>query len=171
MRVQVASGLLFLAGFGALAGAEISSTAAAATPDFVTASGDVVYDGNADNPIHGTAENPHPLQMGAMPPPESPRHRQEKAHLMKRMSRKHGAWNTAHPRYRLLEALYGYTKYRERNLAELDRWRSLYSNVGKAQKKVCRPRVAFICQVLLIQPDPREGSRLQKEARRHRTAD
>ena len=56
---------------------------------------------------------------------------------MKRMSRKHGTWNTMHPRYRLLEALYGFTKYRERNMAELSKWRSQYNNVSKAQKKVC----------------------------------
>ncbi|KAF1925979.1 N2227-domain-containing protein [Didymella exigua CBS 183.55] len=57
------------------------------------------------------------------------RHRREKAHLMKRMSRKHGTWNTAHPRYRLLEALYGFAKYRERNMAELDRWRARYGKM------------------------------------------
>lgn len=55
---------------------------------------------------------------------------------MQRMSRKTGKWNTSHPRYRLLEALFGFTKYRERNIAELDRWRSMYSNVKKVQKKV-----------------------------------
>lgn len=80
-----------------------------------------------------------PLHMGAMPAksiPESPRHRQEKAHLIKRMDRKHGKWGSSHPRYRLLEALFSFNKYKERNLAELDRWRGLYKNVGKSQKKV-----------------------------------
>jgi hypothetical protein len=80
----------------------------------------------------------NPMQMGAMPPKEvydSPRHRQEKAHLMKRMDRKHGKWGSSHPRFRLLEALFSYSKYRDSNMAELDRWRGLYKNVGKQQKK------------------------------------
>lgn len=85
-----------------------------------------------------------PLLMGAMPMlnvnmQASPRHRQEKAHLMKRMDRKSGKWGSSHPRHRLLEALFGYTRYRERNMAELDRWRSLYKSVGKKQKKASKP--------------------------------
>lgn len=79
------------------------------------------------------------LIMGSMissDPHESPRHRHEKAHLMKRMDPIHGKWSSTHPRYRLLEALFGFMKYRERNMAELDRWRKLYKNVGKQQKKV-----------------------------------
>lgn len=78
------------------------------------------------------------LNMGAMPSSNtlpSPRHRQEKAHLMKRMDRKSGKWTTNHPRYRLLEALWAYTRYRERQIAELDRWRSLYKSVSKKQMK------------------------------------
>jgi hypothetical protein len=84
-----------------------------------------------------------PLFMGAMPAVDvkmqaSPRHRQEKAHLMKRMDRKSGKWGSSHPRHRLLEALFGYTRYREQNMAELERWRSLYKSVGKKQKKASR---------------------------------
>jgi hypothetical protein len=63
--------------------------------------------------------------------------------LMKRMDRKHGKWGTIHPRHRLLEALFGFTKYREtsmaelqRCMAELQRWRDQYKNVGKKQRKV-----------------------------------
>jgi hypothetical protein len=81
----------------------------------------------------------NPLQMGAMPSrdiSDSSRHRQEEAHLVKRMDRKNGKWNLSHPRYRLLEALFSYSKYRDSNIAELDRWRNLYKNVGKQQKNV-----------------------------------
>lgn len=89
---------------------------------------------------YGDANNAQvPLAMGSMTTGDahdSPRHRQEKAHLMKRMDSKHGKWSATHPRYRLLEALFGFTKYRERNMAELERWRNLYKNVGKKQKKV-----------------------------------
>ena len=82
-----------------------------------------------------------PLMMGAMPPSDngaSPRHRREKLQLLKRMDKKSGKWGTSHPRYRLLEALWAYTRYRERHMAELDRWRSLYKSVSKKQKKVGR---------------------------------
>lgn len=80
-----------------------------------------------------------PLLMHAMPASNtqtSPRHRQEKVHLMKRMDRKSGKWTTNHPRYRLLEALWAYTRYGECQMAELDRWRSLYKNTSKTQRKV-----------------------------------
>jgi len=82
-----------------------------------------------------------PLMMGAMPPSDngaSPRHRREKLQLLKRMDKKSGRWGTSHPRYRLLEALWAYTRYRERHMAELDRWRGLYKSVSKKQKKVGR---------------------------------
>jgi hypothetical protein len=80
-----------------------------------------------------------PMHVGAMSPRhgvDSARHRQEKAHLMKRLDRRHGKWGPTHPRYRLLEALFGFTNYRDSNMVELDRWRSLYKSVGKGQKKV-----------------------------------
>jgi hypothetical protein len=77
-----------------------------------------------------------PIQMGSMSPTEFPRQRQEKAHMMKRMDRKSGKWTSAHPRYRLLEALYSFSRYRERNLAELKRWKDMYSNVKSKQKQV-----------------------------------
>jgi hypothetical protein len=132
MKSLIASGLVLVAGLNSLAVATESSSTAVSTgtPNIATTLEDVVYNNNADDAVN-------PLQMGSMATFDSPRHRQEKAHLMKRMSRKHGTWNTVHPRYRLLEALYGFSKYRERNLAELNRWRSMYSNVSKAQKKVC----------------------------------
>jgi hypothetical protein len=91
------------------------------------------------NNVLDTAQNP--VQMGAMQPREvldSPRHRQEKAHLIKRMDRNHGKWGSSHPRFRLLEALFSYSKYRDTNMVELDRWRGLYKNVGKQQKKASR---------------------------------
>ncbi|KAF1850096.1 N2227-domain-containing protein [Cucurbitaria berberidis CBS 394.84] len=87
-----------------------------------------------------------PLSIGSMPPSEafdSARHRQEKAHLMKRMDRKNGKWGTSHPRYRLLEALFGFNNYTERNMVELGRWRSLYNNVGKKQKRILERRVEY----------------------------
>ncbi|KAH7074190.1 N2227-like protein-domain-containing protein [Paraphoma chrysanthemicola] len=80
-----------------------------------------------------------PIQMRAMPiiaDVNSPRHRQERAHLLRRMARNHGTWGSTHPRLRLLDTLFGFTKYKERQIIELNRWRNLYTNVGKKQKKV-----------------------------------
>jgi hypothetical protein len=99
---------------------------------------------------YGDQDVQDPLQMGAMLPQKaanSPRHRQELAHLMNRMERKHGNWGSNHPRHRLLEALLGFSKYRERSMAELDRWRDLYKNVGRKQKRVST-RESFIASVL-----------------------
>lgn len=87
-----------------------------------------------------------PMNVGAMlpsPAHSTARQRQEKAHLLKRMNRKSGKWGPSHPRYRLLEALFGFSKYRERNMADLDRWRSLYKNVGKKQKQTLEKIVQY----------------------------
>ena len=133
MKLLITSSWFLLVGLTTLAGAtNVSSTAAPTTaiPEETITRKDAIYASHDNN------AGQDPLQMGAMAPSESPRHRQEKARLLKRMERKHGKWNTVHPRYRLLEALYGFSRYRERNMAELDRWRSMYGNVGKAQKKV-----------------------------------
>jgi hypothetical protein len=92
--------------------------------------------------MHNAPIAQDPIHMDVMPPSggqSSPRHRQEKVHLLKRMDRKSGKWGTSHPRYRLLEALWGYSRYRGRNMADLDKWRTLYKSVGKKQKKVSLP--------------------------------
>ncbi|KAJ4342846.1 hypothetical protein N0V95_006825 [Ascochyta clinopodiicola] len=118
MKSLIASSLLLLAGLSTLAGATDVSSTAAPTP--LTAKITITK----HEAVYASVENDvaqDPLQMGSMAPNESPRHRQEKAHLMKRMDRKSGKWGSTHPRYRTLEALYGFTKYRERNMAELNR--------------------------------------------------
>jgi hypothetical protein len=66
----------------------------------------------------------------------SSRHQAEIAHLNRRMLRENGVWGPSHPRYRLLDALFSYIRYEERNMAELERWRGLYRNVSKKQKQV-----------------------------------
>lgn len=69
--------------------------------------------------------------------PDTARHREEEKSLLERMSRDHGRWNAHHPRHRLLQALYGFSKFEDLNRAELSRWRGFYSKVSKRQKKVC----------------------------------
>jgi hypothetical protein len=131
MRLLLPYGLLVSSWTLAIAAEITSTTSSQSTAQLIEAA----YDQD------GLYAAQDPLQMGAMLPNgagDSPRHRQEKAHLMKRMNRKTGDWSTSHPRYRLMEALFGFSKYRERSIAELDRWRGLYKNVGKKQKKVSR---------------------------------
>ncbi|KAK1980071.1 N2227-like protein-domain-containing protein [Colletotrichum cereale] len=73
----------------------------------------------------------------------SPRHEQEKKSLLKRMSRLHGKWDTSHPRHRLLEALFGFSRYKARHMVELDRWKGLYKHVSKAQKAVVEKTIGY----------------------------
>jgi len=130
--------LLFIAGLSSVALANVGTSSgesqAHATSNTLNADEVKIAMDNAQ-----VAQDP--LMMGAMPPSDnsaSRRHRREKLQLLKRMDKKSGKWGTSHPRYRLLEALWAYTRYRERHMAELDRWRSLYKSVSKKQKKVGR---------------------------------
>lgn len=54
-----------------------------------------------------------------------------------RLGKYHGKWDTKHPRHRLMEALFGFSRYKVGQMAELDRWKGLYTHVSKAQKRVC----------------------------------
>ncbi|PNH36540.1 hypothetical protein VD0002_g4577 [Verticillium dahliae] len=73
----------------------------------------------------------------------SPRYEAEHKALLKRMSKSHGKWDTTHPRARLLDALHGYVRYRERQTAELDKWRRMYKNTSSSQKKVLEHAVGY----------------------------
>ncbi|KAH7128457.1 N2227-like protein-domain-containing protein [Dendryphion nanum] len=75
-----------------------------------------------------------PLQYGSMSD-LSVRHSNENTRLQSRICRRHGSWGHGHPRFRLLNALWGYLSYEELNKVELERWRSLYKNTSKKQKK------------------------------------
>lgn len=59
------------------------------------------------------------------------------------MSRQHGTWSPNHPRYRLLDALHGFAKYYERQRADVDRLRNLYTNVSKAQRKLLEDHLSY----------------------------
>ncbi|WYZ36820.1 hypothetical protein EsH8_II_000326 [Colletotrichum jinshuiense] len=78
-----------------------------------------------------------------VPDKPSPRQEQEKKNLLKRMSKSHGKWDTNHPRHRLLEALFGFSRYKPRQMAELDRWKGLYKHVSKAQRAVLEKTVGY----------------------------
>jgi hypothetical protein len=133
-----ASLLLFLAGLSSVA---LANAGTSSGESQAHATHNIPNVDEVDNDIDNAQVAQDPLMMGAMPPSNtgaSPRHRREKLQLLKRMDKKSGKWGTSHPRYRLLEALWAYSKYRERHMAELDRWRSLYKSVNKKQKQVGR---------------------------------
>ncbi|KAF5130350.1 hypothetical protein E5D57_006688 [Metarhizium anisopliae] len=67
---------------------------------------------------------------------EASRHDIEKERLLSVMARDHGTWSPNHPRYRLLDALHGFSKYYERQRADVDRLRGLYKYASKSQKQV-----------------------------------
>lgn len=68
--------------------------------------------------------------------PNSTRNREEKERLLKRLQRNRGKWDSSHPRYRLLTALHGFFRYKEGNLAEVERWRGLYKRMPQRQRSV-----------------------------------
>ncbi|KAF6823976.1 methyltransferase domain-containing protein [Colletotrichum plurivorum] len=98
----------------------------------------------ASMPVHSLVEiHEVTVTLEDIPQKPSPRHEQEKKNLLKRMSKSHGKWDTNHPRSRLLDALFGYSRYKPRHMAELDRWRGLYKHVSKAQKKVLENTIGY----------------------------
>ncbi|KAH8895890.1 N2227-domain-containing protein [Thozetella sp. PMI_491] len=76
---------------------------------------------------------------------ESPsaRHTTERGRLIKRLSKWHGSWNIHHPRHRLLEALHGFYRYKDKNLPELERWKDLYRNVSPKQRKLLERTINY----------------------------
>ncbi|KAM5356833.1 hypothetical protein ACJ41O_003479 [Fusarium nematophilum] len=75
--------------------------------------------------------------------PNTPRHVEAKKKLLRNMDRKEGTWNNHHSRHRLLDALYGFSKYYERQKVELDRLEGLYKYVTKAQKSLLEHEVQY----------------------------
>ncbi|KAF9762207.1 hypothetical protein IL306_003500 [Fusarium sp. DS 682] len=75
--------------------------------------------------------------------PDTPRHVEAKKKLDKSMAIGWGNWNAHHPRHRLLDALYGYRRYHERQKAELDRFEGLYKHVSRAQKSLLEHQVNY----------------------------
>ncbi|KAJ4855357.1 uncharacterized protein T069G_10915 [Trichoderma breve] len=74
---------------------------------------------------------------------DSPHRSAEKKQLLKRMSKFYGSWNNLHPRHRLLEALHGFYRYKEKNLPELERWKTLYDNASPQQKMLLEDTVQY----------------------------
>ncbi|QPC76725.1 hypothetical protein HYE68_007477 [Fusarium pseudograminearum] len=75
--------------------------------------------------------------------PSTPRHVEANKKLTKAMAKGWGNWNAHHPRHRLLDALYGYSRYYERQKAELGRLEGLYKHVSKAQRSLLEHSVQY----------------------------
>ncbi|KAF1815530.1 N2227-domain-containing protein [Eremomyces bilateralis CBS 781.70] len=73
----------------------------------------------------------------------TPRHQQAKEALLNHIQRDRWVWNRSHPRYALLNALYGYLRYRESNIEEVLKWKELYERLPFAQKKVARDVIHY----------------------------
>ncbi|KAF2008930.1 N2227-domain-containing protein [Aaosphaeria arxii CBS 175.79] len=102
-----------------------------------------------------------PLQYGSMNPP--PRHQRELENLQTRLSKTTGTYNQFHPRYRLLDALWSYSSYQTLNLAELNRWRSLYKNMGKKQRKSLEHLIHYTAKLDRIETEIATNAKLADE--------
>ncbi|KAM4062697.1 hypothetical protein HRG_007521 [Hirsutella rhossiliensis] len=71
------------------------------------------------------------------------RHGEERSRLLGTLDKRNGKWTANHARHRLLDALHGFTRYRERQAAELKRLRGLYKNVSKAQKAFLEHHLSY----------------------------
>jgi hypothetical protein len=68
--------------------------------------------------------------------PNSARHVAEKKRLLQMFVREEGGWTTNHPRYRLLQALHGFVRHKERYQTQLQGWQEEYDKLPDVQKKV-----------------------------------
>ncbi|KAK6343462.1 hypothetical protein TWF730_011051 [Orbilia blumenaviensis] len=83
------------------------------------------------------------MQLDEQNPRDTPRARQEKQRLLKQLSRGHGSWGDQHPRKKLLDALYSYSRYSERNIPDVSRWRQLYGHVSSKHKRLLARAISY----------------------------
>ncbi|KAL4780659.1 N2227-like protein-domain-containing protein [Aspergillus varians] len=100
---------------------------------------------------------------------EEPNVRQEEefSRLQHRLQRSTGTWNPSHPRHRLLMALYGFSRYKERNLAEVTRWRDLYKHVPKSQKQRVEKVVGYSRKLNTVEHLFDDNHRIARDIVRH----
>jgi SAM-dependent methyltransferase len=90
--------------------------------------GPLSFDAN-QQPLVGSYFDPQLESCGSEPLAEYTR-------LLHRIERSAGKWNDRHPRWRLLEALDGFDRYRQIVGEEINRFEALYSHVPQEQKQV-----------------------------------
>lgn len=64
------------------------------------------------------------------------RYEDEHGRLLDRVGRNSAQWDNKHPRWKLLEALHGFDRYKDITVAEIDRFEGLYKHVPRNHKKV-----------------------------------
>lgn len=64
------------------------------------------------------------------------RREDERGRLFGRIDRDSAQWDSKHPRWKLLEALHGFHRYKDITIAEIDRFEGLYKHVPRNHKKV-----------------------------------
>ncbi|KAE8154287.1 N2227-like protein-domain-containing protein [Aspergillus avenaceus] len=74
---------------------------------------------------------------------DTSRQEEEYSRLQHRLQRSTGKWDSSHPRHRLLTALHGYHRYRERNLVETKKWRDWYKKAPKRQRSMVESAVKY----------------------------
>ncbi|KAL3459012.1 N2227-like protein-domain-containing protein [Aspergillus heterothallicus] len=99
-----------------------------------------------------------------------PRQTEEYSRLQNRLQRSTGTWNTNHPRQRLLTALWGFSRYKDRNLAEVKRWRDLYKHVPKSQKAFVEKTVAYTKKLNTIEHLFEDNDKIAADIVRHALA-
>jgi hypothetical protein len=70
---------------------------------------------------------------------------EERQRLLQRIGRSSGRWDSNHPRWRLLEALHGFDRYRDVAGAESDCFEGLFQHVPAKHKKVCHSPQVYTC--------------------------
>jgi len=75
--------------------------------------------------------------------PASARHVEEKKRLLASLERNEEDWTVNHPRYRLLQALHGFVRYKERYQNQVKGWVNEYESLPEAQKKVEKQHYTF----------------------------
>ncbi|ETN43496.1 uncharacterized protein HMPREF1541_02655 [Cyphellophora europaea CBS 101466] len=71
------------------------------------------------------------------------RHEQERERLLHRIRRETGKWDDKHPRWKILEALHGFARYRDLAGAEVDRFEDLYKHVPSKHKKILESAIKY----------------------------
>lgn len=86
---------------------------------------------------------------------------EERGHLLQHIHRSSGKWDSGHPRWKVLEALHGFDRYRAITGAEIDRFEGLYKHVPEKHKKVGVHLSTHVRS--LMSTDPRVYDRLRQE--------
>ncbi|KAK6508706.1 hypothetical protein TWF506_010784 [Arthrobotrys conoides] len=83
------------------------------------------------------------VQVDELNSTNTPRAQDEKRRLLKELSRGHGKWGDQHPRKKLLDALFSYSRYFERNVPDVNRWRQLYNHVSSKHKRLLDRTISY----------------------------